>query len=41
MIKQPDVLMMLYLYNSSFSEQVKRINYDFYQPRTIHESSLS
>jgi len=41
MIKQPDVLMFLYLYNSSFSEDVKRINYDFYQPRTIHESSLS
>lgn len=41
MIKQPDVLMMLYLYNSSFSEEVKRVNYDFYQPRTIHESSLS
>lgn len=41
MIKQPDVLMILYLYNTSFSEQVKRINYDFYQPRTIHESSLS
>ena len=41
MIKQPDVLMMLYLYNSSFSEAVKRINYDYYEPRTIHESSLS
>lgn len=41
MIKQPDVLMFLYLYNSSFSEEVKRVNYDFYQPRTIHESSLS
>lgn len=41
MIKQPDVLMMLYLYNSSFSKDVKRINYDFYEPRTIHESSLS
>ncbi len=41
MIKQPDVLMMMYLYNSSFSGAVKRINYDFYQPRTIHESSLS
>ena len=41
MIKQPDVLMMLYLYNSSFSEEVKRVNYRFYQPRTIHESSLS
>ena len=41
MIKQPDVLMMLYLYNSSFSAQVKRVNYEFYEPRTIHESSLS
>ncbi len=41
MIKQPDVLMFLYLYNSSFSEEIKRINYDYYQARTIHESSLS
>lgn len=41
MIKQPDVLMFLYLYNSSFTEKVKRVNYDFYEPRTIHESSLS
>lgn len=41
MIKQPDVLMMMYLYNSSFTEAEKRLNYDFYEPRTIHESSLS
>lgn len=41
MIKQPDVLMMLYLYNTSFSEAEKRVNYAFYEPRTIHESSLS
>ena len=41
MIKQPDVLMMLYLYNTSFSDSVKRVNYEFYEPRTIHESSLS
>ena len=41
MIKQPDVLMFLYLYNSSFTKEVKRINYEFYEPRTIHESSLS
>ena len=41
MIKQPDVLMMLYLYNTSFSETEKRVNYEFYEPRTIHESSLS
>ncbi|MBR3108842.1 MAG: family 65 glycosyl hydrolase [Clostridia bacterium] len=41
MVKQPDVLMMLYLYNTSFTEEEKRVNYEFYEPRTIHESSLS
>ena len=41
MIKQPDVLMFLFLYNQEFSEEVKRVNYDFYEPNTIHESSLS
>lgn len=41
MIKQPDVLMLLYLYNTSFTEAEKRVNYEFYEPRTIHESSLS
>jgi maltose phosphorylase len=41
MIKQPDVLMILYLYSSSFSADAKRINYEYYEPRTIHESSLS
>ncbi|MDR2571517.1 MAG: family 65 glycosyl hydrolase [Oscillospiraceae bacterium] len=41
MIKQPDVLMFLYLYSSSFSTEMKRRNYEYYEPRTIHESSLS
>jgi len=41
MIKQPDVLLFLYLYNSSFPEDIKRLNYEYYEPRTIHESSLS
>ncbi|MFH0993381.1 MAG: glycosyl hydrolase family 65 protein, partial [bacterium] len=41
MIKQPDVLMFLFLYNSRFSLAVKRANYEFYEPRCIHESSLS
>ncbi|WP_270330806.1 glycoside hydrolase family 65 protein [Lapidilactobacillus dextrinicus] len=41
MIKQADVLMLLFLHNSNYSEQVKEINYDYYEPRTIHESSLS
>ena len=41
MIKQPDVLMFMFLYSQDFSEDAKRANYDFYEPNTIHESSLS
>jgi maltose phosphorylase len=41
MIKQPDVLMFMFLYNQSFSLAEKRANYDYYEPRCIHESSLS
>jgi maltose phosphorylase len=41
MIKQPDVLMFMFLFNQEFSLDVKRANYDYYEPRTIHESSLS
>jgi len=41
MIKQPDVLMMMFLHNQSFTKEQKRANYEFYEPRCIHESSLS
>ena len=41
MIKQPDVLMFMFLYNQEFSLEAKRANYDYYEPRCIHESSLS
>lgn len=41
MIKQPDVLMFLFLLNQHFTKAVKRVNYEFYEPKTIHESSLS
>lgn len=41
MIKQPDVLMFLFLLNSNFSEEQIRANYEYYEPRCIHESSLS
>ncbi len=41
MIKQPDVLMFMFLYNQSFTQAEKRANYDYYEPRCIHESSLS
>jgi maltose phosphorylase len=41
MIKQPDVLMFMFLYNGSFSHAEKLANYNYYEPRCIHESSLS
>jgi maltose phosphorylase len=41
MIKQPDALMFLFLHSREFSEEIKRVNYEFYEPRTSHESSLS
>jgi maltose phosphorylase len=41
MIKQPDVLMFMFLYNQEFSLECKKANYEYYEPRTIHESSLS
>ena len=41
MIKQPDVLMLMLLFNSQFTKDQIRKNYEFYEPRCIHESSLS
>ena len=40
-IKQPDVLMFMFLYPSDFTLEQKKANYEFYEPRCIHESSLS
>lgn len=40
-IKQSDVLLGLYLYYINFDKEFIRRNFDFYEPRTVHESSLS
>ncbi len=40
-IKQADVLQGLYLFEDHFSKETIRRNFDFYEPRTVHESSLS
>ena len=40
-IKQADVVMMLNLFRTRFSPQVKKANWDYYEPRTEHGSSLS
>ena len=40
-IKQADVLQCMYLFEDDFTtDQLKR-NFDFYEPMTVHESSLS
>ncbi|HIZ54495.1 MAG TPA: glycoside hydrolase family 65 protein [Candidatus Enterococcus avicola] len=40
-IKQADVLQGIYFFNEQFSFEEKRANYEFYEPMTVHESSLS
>jgi kojibiose phosphorylase len=40
-IKQADVVMMLNLFRSRFNSRIKRINWEYYEPRTEHGSSLS
>lgn len=40
-IKQADVLQGLYTFENSFSRDVIQKNFDFYEPMTVHESSLS
>lgn len=41
LVKQPDVIMLLYVLPDEFSDEIKRINYEFYEKRTMHKSSLS
>jgi len=40
-IKQADVLQGLYFFEDHFDEDTHRRNFDFYELRTVHESSLS
>jgi maltose phosphorylase len=40
-IKQADVLQGMYLFEDHFSEAEIRENFLYYEPRTVHESSLS
>lgn len=39
--KQADVLVLLYLMGRLFPLEVKKANYDFYESRCLHDSSLS
>ncbi|MCZ3622427.1 glycoside hydrolase family 65 protein [Lactobacillus mulieris] len=40
-IKQADVLQGIYFLNNHFTKEQKEKNFDFYEPLTVHESSLS
>jgi kojibiose phosphorylase len=40
-IKQADVVMMLSLFRTRFSAKIKKANWEYYEPRTEHGSSLS
>jgi trehalose/maltose hydrolase-like predicted phosphorylase len=40
-VKQADIIMLFYLLSDDFSQETKRLNWDYYEPRTLHDSSLS
>ncbi|MBK7488585.1 MAG: glycoside hydrolase family 65 protein [Bacteroidales bacterium] len=40
-IKQADVLQGIYFFEDDYDEDTIRRNFDFYEPRCVHESSLS
>ena len=41
LVKQADVIMLLYLLSDVFNVKTKKQNYDYYIDRTLHKSSLS
>ncbi|WGS65079.1 glycoside hydrolase family 65 protein [Marinitoga aeolica] len=41
LIKQADVLMLMHLLSEEFDYETKKINFEYYEKRTMHKSSLS
>ncbi|MFH5210052.1 glycoside hydrolase family 65 protein [Antrihabitans spumae] len=41
LLKQPDVVMLMYLLPDEFDAEAKRSNFEYYESRTLHKSSLS
>jgi kojibiose phosphorylase len=41
LVKQADVVMLTYVLPDEFGDDVKRANYEYYEPLTLHKSSLS
>ncbi|WP_323862217.1 glycosyl hydrolase family 65 protein [Xenorhabdus szentirmaii] len=40
-IKQADIVLLMSMFPEDFSDEVKQAAFKFYEPRTVHESSLS
>jgi len=40
-VKQADILLMLFILGDKFSKKIKEDNYNYYEPKTNHGSSLS
>ncbi|MEA1883340.1 MAG: hypothetical protein U9N62_02330 [Thermotogota bacterium] len=40
-MKQADVIQLITMHPELFTEKIKRANYKYYEPRTLHFSSLS
>jgi kojibiose phosphorylase len=41
LLKQPDVVMLMHVLPDEFTEEVKKANFEYYEARTLHKSSLS
>jgi len=39
--KQADIMVLFYLLENRFSQEVKQANWKYYEPKTLHDSSLS
>jgi hypothetical glycosyl hydrolase len=39
--KQADIMILFFLLEDKFSHEVKQANWNYYEPRTLHDSSLS
>ncbi|MGL6166727.1 MAG: glycoside hydrolase family 65 protein [Fusobacteriaceae bacterium] len=39
--KQADIMVLFYLLENRFSTDIKKANWDYYEPKTLHDSSLS
>ncbi|EEM56425.1 glycoside hydrolase family 65 protein [Bacillus thuringiensis] len=39
--KQADIMVLFYLLEDMFNDEVKRANWEYYEPKTLHDSSLS